>query len=63
MKQGDIVITITNSVTLTSDTETVETVKTVEVAGKDGKRSLIKQESAKTIRPLDFWRTVFDAVA
>ena len=63
MKQGEIVVTVTKSVTLTSETETVETIKIIEMVGKDGKLNLIKRENLKTSRPLNLWRTVFDAVA
>ena len=63
MKQSEMIITVTKTMTLTDDTETTETIQSFEMVGKDGKRNLIKQESTKKIRPLDFWKAVFREVA
>jgi hypothetical protein len=54
MKQTEMVITVTKSMTLTLESETVETVKTFEIANPDGRRELIRRESSKTEMPLSF---------
>ena len=63
MKQSEMVITVTKTMTLTDDTETTETTQRFEMVGKNGKRTLIKQESTKKTKPLDFWKAVFREVA
>jgi len=63
MKESEMVITITKSITLTEQTETIETIESFEMVGKDGKRTLVKQDSTKKVKPLNIWKTVFKEVA
>ena len=63
MKKGEMVITVTTSVTYTDETEITEITRTLEMVGKNGKRTVVKQETSKTTKPLDFWKAVFKEVA
>ena len=63
MKQSNMVITVTKSITLTAKSEITEITRTFETVGAGGKRTLVGQESSKTVKPLDFWKTVFRRAA
>ena len=62
MKQSEMIITVTKSMTLTDKTEITETVKTFEMV-ENNKRSLIKRESSRAEKPLDFFGELFQGVA
>ena len=54
---------MSKSITLTEKTETIETTESYEMVGADGKRTLVRQESTKKVKPLDLWKMVFKEVA
>ena len=62
MKQNEMIITVTKSMTLTDKTEITETVKTFEMV-ENNKRSLIKRESSRTEKPIDLLGELFREVA
>ena len=62
MKKSEMVITFTKSVTFSAETETTETVQTLELV-EGGNRRLIKRESAKTVKPIDLSGELFREAA
>ena len=63
MKQSELIVTVTKSVTLTTTSETIELSQTVENVDKDGKRTLVKHESSKTVKPVNLLSDFLKEVA